>query len=200
MGDQDKRVGVDRGHASRGSLIPSARVHDEGRVEGSTGGHHPRVVRAGPAARIPNEGTHSPDDGQVIVQRGQIRVLRGVQIRPPHAGHIVVTRERNTGHGPGRVDDDRASYPHSEGTALPAPHTPSGSPTAPAHTCQEPHNAGDPNPSSDPGDHPHRARSACAGGCLGDEGHEERAIPRQPHLTALPDAHAGHSLGHGSRC
>ena len=199
MGDQDKRVGVDRGHASRGSLIPSARVHDEGRVEGSTGGHHPRVVRAGPAARIPNEGTHSPDDGQVIVQRGQIRVLRGVQIRPPHAGHIVVTRERNTGHGPGRVDDDRVSHPRSEGTALPARHTPSGSPTAPARACQEPHNAGDPNPSGDPGDHPHRARSACAGGCLGDEGHEERAIPRQPHLTALPDAHAGHSLGHGSR-
>lgn len=199
MGDQDERVGMDRGHASRGSLIPSARVHDEGRVKGSTGGHHPRVVRAGPSARIPDEGTHSPDNGQVIAQRRQIRVLRGVQIRPPHAGHIMVTRERNTGHGPGRIDDDRVSHPRSAGTACPAPHTPSDTPTTPALACQQPHNAGDPNPSGDPGDHPYCARAASSRTGLGDEGHEESTIPGQPHLTALPDAHAGCSLGHGSR-
>ncbi|MBS7159293.1 MAG: hypothetical protein KH051_01170 [Actinomyces sp.] len=199
MGDQDERVGMDRGHASRGSLIPSARVHDEGRVKGSTGGHHPRVVRAGPAARIPDEGPHAPDDGQVLAQRGQIRVFGSVEIRPPHAGNVVVTRERDTGHGPGRVDNDRLARPRSAGTACPAPHTPSDTPTTPALACQQPHNAGDPNPSGDPGDHPHRTRSARAGGCLGDEGHEERTIPGQPHLTTLPNTHAGHSLGHWSR-
>lgn len=199
MGDQDERVGMDRGHASRGSLIPSARVHDEGRVKGSTGGHHPWVVRAGPAARIPDEGPHAPDDGQVLAQRGQIRVFGSVEIRPPHAGNVVVTRERDTGHGPGRVDNDHVARPRSAGTACPAPHTPSDTPTTPALACQQPHNAGDPNPSGDPGDHPHRTRSARAGGCLGDEGHEERTIPGQPHLTTLPNTHAGHSLGHWSR-
>ena len=199
MGDQDKRVGADRGHASRGSLIPSARVHDEGRVKGSTGGHHPRVVRAGPAARIPDEGPHAPDDGQVLAQRGQIRVFGSVEIRPPHAGNVVVTRERDTGHGPGRVDNDRLARPRSAGTACPAPHTPSGTPTTPALACQQPHNAGDPNPSGDPGDRPYCARAASSRTGLGDEGHEERTIPGQPHLTTLPNTHAGHSLGHWSR-
>ena len=199
MGDQDKRVGADRGHASRGSLIPSARVHDEGRVKGSTGGHHPRVVRAGPAARIPDEGPHAPDDGQVLAQRGQIRVFGSVEIRPPHAGNVVVTRERDTGHGPGRVDNDRLARPRSAGTACPAPHTPSDTPTTPALACQQPHNAGDPNPSGDPGDHPYCARAASSRTGLGDEGHEERTIPGQPHLTTLPNTHAGHSLGHWSR-
>ena len=199
MGDQDERVGMDRGHASRGSLVPSARVHDEGRVKGSTGGHHPRVVRAGPAARIPDEGPHAPDDGQVLAQRGQIRVFGSVEIRPPHAGNVVVTRERDTGHGPGRVDNDRLARPRSAGTACPAPHTPSGTPTTPALACQQPHNAGDPNPSGDPGDHPYCARAASSRTGLGDEGHEERTIPGQPHLTTLPNTHAGHSLGHWSR-
>ena len=199
MGDQDKRVGADRGHASRGSLIPSARVHDEGRVKGSTGGHHPRVVRAGPAARIPDEGPHAPDDGQVLAQRGQIRVFGSVEIRPPHAGNVVVTRERDTGHGPGRVDNDRLARPRSAGTACPAPHTPSDTPTTPALACQQPHNAGDPNPSGDPGDHPYCARAASSRTGLGDEGHEESTIPGQPHLTTLPNTHAGHSLGHWSR-
>lgn len=199
MGDQDERVGMDRGHASRGSLIPSARVHDEGRVKGSTGGHHPRVVRAGPAARIPDEGPHAPDDGQVLAQRGQIRVFGSVEIRPPHAGNVVVTRERDTGHGPGRVDNDRLARPRSAGTACPAPHTPSDTPTTPALACQQPHNAGDPNPSGDPGDHPYCARAASSRTGLGDEGHEERTIPGQPHLTTLPNTHAGHSLGHWSR-
>ena len=199
MGDQDERVGMDRGHASRGSLIPSARVHDEGRVKGSTGGHHPRVVRAGPAARIPDEGPHAPDDGQVLAQRGQIRVFGSVEIRPPHAGNVVVTRERDTGHGPGRVDNDRLARPRSAGTACPAPHTPSDTPTTPALACQQPHNAGDPNPSGDPGDRPYCARAASSRTGLGDEGHEERTIPGQPHLTTLPNTHAGHSLGHWSR-
>lgn len=199
MGDQDERVGMDRGHASHGSLIPSARVHDEGRVKGSTGGHHPRVVRAGPAARIPDEGPHAPDDGQVLAQRGQIRVFGSVEIRPPHAGNVVVTRERDTGHGPGRVDNDRLARPRSAGTACPAPHTPSDTPTTPALACQQPHNAGDPNPSGDPGDHPYCARAASSRTGLGDEGHEERTIPGQPHLTTLPNTHAGHSLGHWSR-
>lgn len=199
MGDQDERVGMDRGHASRGSLVPSARVHDEGRVKGSTGGHHPRVVRAGPAARIPDEGPHAPDDGQVLAQRGQIRVFGSVEIRPPHAGNVVVTRERDTGHGPGRVDNDRLARPRSAGTACPAPHTPSDTPTTPALACQQPHNAGDPNPSGDPGDHPYCARAASSRTGLGDEGHEERTIPGQPHLTTLPNTHAGHSLGHWSR-
>ena len=199
MGDQDERVGMDRRHASRGSLIPSARVHDEGRVKGSTGGHHPRVVRAGPAARIPDEGPHAPDDGQVLAQRGQIRVFGSVEIRPPHAGNVVVTRERDTGHGPGRVDNDRLARPRSAGTACPAPHTPSDTPTTPALACQQPHNAGDPNPSGDPGDHPYCARAASSRTGLGDEGHEERTIPGQPHLTTLPNTHAGHSLGHWSR-
>jgi len=199
MGDQDERVGMDRGHASRGSLVPSARVHDEGRVKGSTGGHHPRVVRAGPAARIPDEGPHAPDDGQVLAQRGQIRVFGSVEIRPPHAGNVVVTRERDTGHGPGRVDNDRLARPRSAGTACPAPHTPSDTPTTPALACQQPHNAGDPNPSGDPGDHPYCARPASSRTGLGDEGHEERTIPGQPHLTTLPNTHAGHSLGHWSR-
>ena len=199
MGDQDERVGMDRGHASRGSLIPSARVHDEGRVKGSTGGHHPRVVRAGPAARIPDEGPHAPDDGQVLAQRGQIRVFGSFEIRPPHAGNVVVTRERDTGHGPGRVDNDRLARPRSAGTACPAPHTPSGTPTTPALACQQPHNAGDPNPSGDPGDRPYCARAASSRTGLGDEGHEERTIPGQPHLTTLPNTHAGHSLGHWSR-
>ena len=199
MGDQDERVGMDRGHASRGSLVPSARVHDEGRVKGSTGGHHPRVVRAGPAARIPDEGPHAPDDGQVLAQRAQIRVFGSVEIRPPHAGNVVVTRERDTGHGPGRVDNDRLARPRSAGTACPAPHTPSDTPTTPALACQQPHNAGDPNPSGDPGDHPYCARAASSRTGLGDEGHEERTIPGQPHLTTLPNTHAGHSLGHWSR-
>ena len=199
MGDQDERVGMDRGHASRGSLVPSARVHDEGRVKGSTGGHHPRVVRAGPAARIPDEGPHAPDDGQVLAQRGQIRVFGSVEIRPPHAGNVVVTRERDTGHGPGRVDNDRLARPRSAGTACPAPHTPSDTTTTPALACQQPHNAGDPNPSGDPGDHPYCARAASSRTGLGDEGHEERTIPGQPHLTTLPNTHAGHSLGHWSR-
>ena len=199
MGDQDERVGMDRGHASRGSLVPSARVHDEGRVKGSTGGHHPRVVRAGPAARIPDEDPHAPDDGQVLAQRAQIRVFGSVEIRPPHAGNVVVTRERDTGHGPGRVDNDRLARPRSAGTACPAPHTPSDTPTTPALACQQPHNAGDPNPSGDPGDHPYCARAASSRTGLGDEGHEERTIPGQPHLTTLPNTHAGHSLGHWSR-
>ena len=199
MGDQDERVGMDRGHASRGSLIPSARVHDEGRVKGSARRDHAGIIGGNAAARIPDEGTHSTNDGQMIAQRRQVGVLGGVQIRPPHAGNVVVTRERNTGHGPRRVDDDRFSHPRSVGTALPAPPTPSGTPTPPTLAGQQPNDAGHPNPSSNPGDHPHRTRSARAGGCLGDEGHEERAIPRQPHLTTLPDAHAGHSLGHGSR-
>lgn len=199
MGDQDERVGMDRGHASRGSLIPSARVHDEGRVKGSTGGHHPRVVRAGPAARIPDEGPHAPDDGQVLAQRGQIRVFGSVEIRPPHAGNVVVTRERDTGHGPGRVDNDRLARPRSAGTACPAPRTTSYTPTTRALACQQPNNAGDPNPSGDPGDHPYCARAASSRTGLGDEGHEERTIPGQPHLTTLPNTHAGHSLGHWSR-
>ena len=111
----------------------------------------------------------------------------------------MVSRERDTGHGPGRVDNDRLAQPRSAGTALLAPHTPSDTPTTPALACQQPNNAGDPNPSGDPGDRPYRTRAASSRTGLGDEGHEERAIPRQPHLTALPDAHAGHSLGHGSR-
>ena len=199
MGDQDERVGMDRGHASRGSLIPSARVHDEGRVKGSTGGHHPRVVRAGPAARIPDEGPHAPDDGQVLAQQGQIRVFGSVEIRPPHAGHIMVSRERDTGHGPGRVDNDHVTLPRSVSAGLLAPHTPSGTPTTRALACQQPNNAGDPNPSGDPGDRPYCARAASSRTGLGYEGHEERGVPRQPHLTALPDAHAGHSFGHWSR-
>ena len=90
----------------------------------------------------------------------------------------MVSRERDTGHGPGRVDDDCIARPRSAGTALPAPHTPSDTPTTPTLTCQQPHNAGDPNPAGDPSDHPHRTRSARAGGCLGDEGHEKRGVPR----------------------
>ena len=195
----DKRVGVDRGHASGSSLVPSACVHDEGRVEGSARGDHAGIVGGGTASGVPDEGPHAPDDGQVLAQRGQIRVFGGIEIRPAHARHIMVSRERDTGHGPGRVDNNRLARPRSAGTALPAPHTPSDTPTTPALACQQPHNAGDPNPSGDPGDRPYCARAASSRTGLGDEGHEERAIPRQPHLTALPDAHAGRSLGHGSR-
>ena len=197
MGDQDERVGVDRGHAPGGPLVPSARIHDEGRIEGSARRNHAGIVGGGTSSAVPDEGTHSPNDGQVIAQRRQIRVLGGIQIRPPHAGNVVVTRERNPGDGPGRVDDDRVSHPRS---ALPAPPTPSDTPTTPTLAGHKPHNSGHPNPSGDPSDHPQCTRSARAGGCLGDEGHEERGVPRQPHLTALPDTHAGHSLGHGSRC
>ena len=138
----------------------------------------------------------------MIAQGRQVGVLGGVQIRPPHAGNIVVTCERNTGHGPGRVDDDRVSRPRSALPAQPAPPTPSGAPTTPTLAGQQPNDASrvTTNPSGDPSNHPRRTRSARAGGCLGDEGHEERGVPRQPHLTTLPDAHAGHSLGHGSRC
>ena len=199
MGDQDERVGADRGHAPCGPLVPSAHVHDEGRVEGSARRDHARIIGGTTASAVPDEGTHSPNDGQMIAQRRQIRVLGGVQIRPTHAGNAVVTRERKTGHGPGRVDDDRVSRPRSEGTALCAPPTPPGAPTTPVLAGQQPNDAGHPNSSGDPSDHPHRTRSARAGGCLGDEGHEERGVPRQPHLTALPDAHAGHSFGHWSR-
>lgn len=199
MGDQDERVGADRGRASRGSLIPSARVHDEGRVEGSAHRNHAGIVGSSTSSAVPDEGTHSPDDGQVIAQRRQVGVFGGVQIRPPHAGNVVVTSERNTGHGPRHVDDDRFSHPRSALPAQPAPPTPSGAPTTPTLAGQQPNDASHPNPSGDPSNHPHRTRSARAGECLGDEGHEERGIPRQPHLTALADAHAGHSLGHGSR-
>ena len=199
MGDQDERVGVDRGHAPCGSLVPSAHVHDEGRVEGSARRDHAGIIGSDAASAVPDEGMHSPDDGQMIAQRGQIRVLGGVQIRPPHAGNVVVTRERDTGDGPGRVDNDRVSHPCLADTALPAQPTPPGAATMPARACEKPNDAGHPNPSRDPGDYPHRAQSARAGGCLGDEGHEEYGVPRQPDLTALPDAYAGHSRGHGSR-
>ena len=178
MGDQDERVGVDRGRAPCGPCVPSARVHDQGRVEGTARRNHAGIVGGAAASGVTDEGTHSPNDGQMIAQRRQVGVLGGVQIRPPHAGNVVVTCERNTGHRPGRVDDDRVSHPLSG---------------------QQPNDASHPNPSGNPSDHPHRTRSARAAGCLGNEGHEERGVPRQPHLTALPDAHAGHSLGHGSR-
>ena len=111
----------------------------------------------------------------------------------------MVSRERDTGHGSGRVDNDCLARPRSAGTALPAPHTPSDTPTTPALACQQPNNAGDPNPSGDPGDRPYCARAASSRTGLGDEGHEERTIPGQPHLTTLPNTHAGHSLGHWSR-
>ena len=199
MGDQDERVGVDRGRASGGPRVPSARIHDQGRVEGTARRNHAGIVGGSTASGVTDEGTHSPDDGQMIAQRRQVGVLGGVQIRPPHAGNVVVTRERNTGHGPGRVDDDHVSDPLSAGAAFSAPPTPSGAPTTPTLTGQQPNDASHPNPSGNPSDHPHRTRSARAGGCLGNEGHEERGVPRQPHLTALPDAHAGHSLGHGSQ-
>ena len=200
MGDQDERVGVDRGRAPCGPFVPSARVHDQGRVEGTARRNHAGIVGGATASGVTDEGTHSPNDGQMIAQRRQVGVLGGVQIRPPHAGNVVVTCERNTGHGPGRVDDDRVSRPRSALPAQPAPLTPSGAPTTPTLAGQQPNDASHPNPSGDPSNHPHRTRSAHAGGCLGDEGHEERGVPRQPHLTTLPDAHAGHSLGHGSRC
>ena len=90
----------------------------------------------------------------------------------------MVSRERDTGYGPGRVDDDCFARPRSAGTAFPAPHTPSDTPTTPALACQQPHNAGDPNPAGDPGYHPHRTRSSRAGGCLGNEGHEKRGVHR----------------------
>ena len=200
MGDQDERVGADRGHAPCGSFVPSARIHNEERVEGSARRNHAGIVGGAAASAVPDEGTHSPNDGQVIAQRRQVGVLGGVQIRPPHAGNAVVIRERKTGHGPRRVDDDRVSHPRSALPSFLAPPTPSGAPTTPTLTSQQPHDAGHPNPSGNPSNHPHRTRSARAGGCLGDEGHKERSVPRQPHLTALPDAHAGHSLGYGSRC
>ena len=111
----------------------------------------------------------------------------------------MVSRERDTGHGPGHVDNNRLARPRSAGTALPAPHTHSDTTTTPTLTGQQPHNAGDPNPSGDPSDRPHCARAASSRTGLGYEGHEERGVPRQPHLTALPDAHAGHSFGHWSR-
>lgn len=72
MSHDDKRVGVDRGHASGGSLVPSACVHDEGRVEGSARGNHAGIVGGGTASGVADEGTHAPDDGQVLAQRGQI--------------------------------------------------------------------------------------------------------------------------------
>mgnify|MGYP007116444294 FL=1 len=199
MGDQDERVGVDRGRAPCGPCVPSARVHDQGRVEGTARRDHAGIVGGAAASGVTDEGTHSPDDGQVIEQRRQVGVLGGVQIRPPHAGNVVVTRERDTGYGPGRVNDDRVSHPRSAGTAQPAPPTPSGAPTTPTLAGQQPNDASHPNPSGDPSDRPYRARAASSRTGLGDEGHEERGVPRQPHLTALPDAHAGHSLGHGSR-
>ena len=111
----------------------------------------------------------------------------------------MVTRECDTGHGPGRVDDNRIALPRSVSAAFLAPRTPSDTPTAPARAGQQPHNAGHPDPARDPGDHPHRARSARAGGCLGDEGDEKCGVPRQPHLPSLPHPHAWHPLGHGSR-
>ena len=199
VGDQDKRVCVDRGHAPCGSLVPSARVHDKGRIEGSARRNHAGIVGGAAASGVTDKGTHSPDDGQMIAQRRQIRVLGGIQIRPPHAGNVVVTRERDTGNGTGRVNDDRVPRPRSALPALPAPPRPPGAPTTPTLAGQQPNDAGYPNPSGDPSDHPHRAQSARAGGRLGDEGDEHRGVPRQSHLTALPNAHAGHPLGHGSR-
>ena len=169
MGDQDERVGVDRGRASGGPRVPSARIHDQGRVEGTARRNHAGIVGGSTASGVTDEGTHSPDDGQMIAQRRQVGVLGGVQIRPPHAGNVVVTRERNTGHGPGRVDDDHVSDPLSAGAAFSAPPTPSGAPTTPTLTGQQPNDASHPNPSGNPSDHPHRTRSARAGGCLGNE-------------------------------
>ena len=69
MGHDDKRVGADRGHTSGGSLVPSARVHDEGRVEGSARSDHAGIIGGGTASGVPDEGPHAPDDGQVLTQR-----------------------------------------------------------------------------------------------------------------------------------
>ena len=69
VGDQDERVGVDRGHAPGGPGVPSANVHDEGRIERSARRNHAGIVGGGTASTVPNEGTHSPNDGQMIAQR-----------------------------------------------------------------------------------------------------------------------------------
>ena len=67
--EQDESVGVNDGRAVSSSRVPSSRVHDEGRVEGSARGDHAGIVGGGTASGVPDEGPHAPDDGQVLTQR-----------------------------------------------------------------------------------------------------------------------------------
>ena len=194
---EDESIRVNGGRAARSPVIPSSRVHDEGSVQGPAGGGDARVIGAGTAARVPDEGPHSAQDGQVIAQRWQIAVLPRVEVRPPHAGDIALGGASKPGHRPGGVNDDHASRPPAFTTPRPAP--PAFAQTAPTPELpgQQTHDARRAHPAADPGDHPHRAghRPPVAG--LGDEGDEERRVPGQTHLPLSPNAHAGHADGHG---
>ena len=194
---EDESIRVNGGRAARSPVIPSSRVHDEGSVQGPAGGGDARVVSAGTTARVPDDGPHPTQSGQVIAQRWQIAVLPRVEVRPPHAGDIALGGASKPGHRPGGVNDDHASRPPAFTTTRPTPPPPWNTAAPPILAGQQSHDARRAHPAADPGDHPHRAgrRPPVAG--LGDEGDEEGRVPGQTHLPLSPDAHAGHADGHG---
>ena len=193
---EDESIRVNGGRAARSPVIPSSRVHDEGSVQGPAGGGDARVVSAGTTARVPDDGPHPTQSGQVIAQRRQIAVLPRVEVRPPHAGNIALGGASKPGHRPGGVNDDHSPIPPAFTMPRPTPRPPWNTVPTPELPGQQPHDARRAHPAADPGDHPHRARHRPPVAGLGDEGDEEGRVPGQTHLPLSPDAHAGHADGH----
>ena len=205
MGEEDEGVGADDLGEACGAFVPPAGVDDEGSPEAPARRDHARVVRSGASSSVPDEGAHAVNPGQVVAQGGQVGVLRGVQVRPPHSRQAVIARACEAGHRPGCVHDHRfgrsAILPRrSLDGARPRDHSreESAPPLLTRGTREEAHDARRSQPSGDPGHHPHGAVPPLAPGGLGDEGDDERAVPGQAHLSPAAHAHAGHERGNGS--